>query len=119
MIGIALFKPDIPQNTAAIIRLCACFKLNVHIQDEINPHDNKHNLFITNVHRIYQSRKNVEEEFLNYLSGEVKNPSLENSPLLSAIEELDDLVILNDEAHHIGVSEKEWLKSHLQQLEDL
>ena len=31
MIGIALFKPDIPQNTAAIIRLCACFKLNVHI----------------------------------------------------------------------------------------
>ena len=31
MIGIALFKPDIPQNTAAIIRLCACFRLNVHI----------------------------------------------------------------------------------------
>ena len=28
---IALYKPDIPQNTAAIIRLCACLNLKIHI----------------------------------------------------------------------------------------
>ena len=28
---IALYKPDIPQNTATIIRLSACFDLKVHI----------------------------------------------------------------------------------------
>jgi tRNA (cytidine/uridine-2'-O-)-methyltransferase len=28
---IALYKPDIPQNTGAIIRLSACFNLKVHI----------------------------------------------------------------------------------------
>ena len=28
---IALYKPDIPQNTAAIIRLSACLKLKIHI----------------------------------------------------------------------------------------
>ena len=28
---IALFKPDIPQNTAAIIRLSACLNLKIHI----------------------------------------------------------------------------------------
>ena len=28
---IALYKPDIPQNTAAIIRLSACLNLRVHI----------------------------------------------------------------------------------------
>ena len=28
---IALYKPDIPQNTAAIIRLSACLSLKVHI----------------------------------------------------------------------------------------
>ena len=28
---IALYKPDIPQNTAAIIRLSACLELKVHI----------------------------------------------------------------------------------------
>ena len=31
MIGIALYKPEIPQNTAAIIRLSACLNLSVHI----------------------------------------------------------------------------------------
>ena len=31
MISIALFKPDIPQNTASILRLCACLGLKLHI----------------------------------------------------------------------------------------
>jgi|TARA_B100001093_G_C26548553_1_gene893465 tRNA (cytidine/uridine-2'-O-)-methyltransferase len=31
MINIALYKPDIPQNTAAIVRLCACFEIKIHI----------------------------------------------------------------------------------------
>ena len=31
MINIALYKPDIPQNTAAIIRLGACLRLKIHI----------------------------------------------------------------------------------------
>ena len=31
MINIALYKPDIPQNTGAIVRLAACLNLKVHI----------------------------------------------------------------------------------------
>ena len=31
MMHIALYKPDIPQNTAAIIRLSSCFSLKLHI----------------------------------------------------------------------------------------
>jgi tRNA (cytidine/uridine-2'-O-)-methyltransferase len=31
MINIALYKPDIPQNTGAIIRLSACLNLKIHI----------------------------------------------------------------------------------------
>tara|TARA_A100000164_G_scaffold369778_1_gene394915 strand:+ start:391 stop:843 length:453 start_codon:yes stop_codon:yes gene_type:complete len=31
MIHIALYKPDIPQNTASIVRLAACLNLKVHI----------------------------------------------------------------------------------------
>jgi len=31
MINIALYQPDIPQNTAAIVRLAACLNLKVHI----------------------------------------------------------------------------------------
>ena len=28
---IVLYKPDIPQNTAAIIRLCACLNVKIHL----------------------------------------------------------------------------------------
>ena len=31
MISIALYKPDIPQNTASILRLCTCLGLKIHI----------------------------------------------------------------------------------------
>ena len=31
MINIALYQPDIPQNTAAIIRLCSCFDTTLEI----------------------------------------------------------------------------------------
>ena len=31
MINIVLYKPDIPQNTAAIVRLSACLGLKIHI----------------------------------------------------------------------------------------
>jgi tRNA (cytidine/uridine-2'-O-)-methyltransferase len=31
MINIVLYKPDIPQNTAAIVRLSACLDLKIHI----------------------------------------------------------------------------------------
>jgi len=31
MINIVLYKPDIPQNTAAIVRLSACLNLRIHI----------------------------------------------------------------------------------------
>ena len=40
---IALFKPDIPQNTAAIIRLGACLGLKIHIIEPcgFNLHDSR------------------------------------------------------------------------------
>jgi tRNA (cytidine/uridine-2'-O-)-methyltransferase len=31
MINIVLYKPDIPQNTAAIVRLSACLNIKIHI----------------------------------------------------------------------------------------
>ena len=40
---IALYKPDIPQNTAAIIRLAACLGLKIHIIEPcgFNLHDSR------------------------------------------------------------------------------
>ena len=43
MMHIALYKPDIPQNTAAIIRLGACLNLKIHIIEPcgFNLHDSR------------------------------------------------------------------------------
>jgi len=40
MINIALYQPDIPQNTAAIIRLCSCFDVNLEIIEPCGFHLN-------------------------------------------------------------------------------
>ena len=52
MINIALYQPDIPQNTAAIIRTCACLDLRLEI---IKPTG-----FILN-------EKKLERVYLDYL----------------------------------------------------
>jgi len=43
MINIVLYKPDIPQNTAAIVRLSACLNLKIHIIEPcgFNLHDSR------------------------------------------------------------------------------
>lgn len=39
---VALFEPDIPQNTGSIIRLCACLELGLHIIEPCGfPFDDK------------------------------------------------------------------------------
>ena len=40
MINIALYQPDIPQNTAAIVRLCSCFNVSLEIIEPCGFHLN-------------------------------------------------------------------------------
>ena len=69
---IVLYKPDIPQNTAAIIRLSACLNLNVHIIEPcgfnlsdkrfkrvvMDYMDNKEIKFYQSFDRFYKDKKN-------------------------------------------------------------
>ena len=40
MFNIALYQPDIPQNTAAIVRLCSCFNVSLEIIEPCGFHLN-------------------------------------------------------------------------------
>ena len=68
MVSIALYKPDIPQNTASILRLCACLGLKTQIIEPcgFNLNDSRFKRVVMDY--IYQSsiikHKNFEE-FLN------------------------------------------------------
>ena len=44
MFNIALYQPDIPQNTAAIIRLCSCFNTTLEIIEPCGFHLNDEKL---------------------------------------------------------------------------
>ena len=48
MINIALYKPDIPQNTAAIIRLGACLGLKIHIHEPKTRIDKDTDIYLVN-----------------------------------------------------------------------
>ena len=65
MINIALYKPDIPQNTAAIVRLSACLNLKIHIIEPCG--------FNLNDSRF----KRVAMDYIN-LSKIIRYPSFEN-----------------------------------------
>ena len=70
---IALYKPDIPQNTAAIIRLGACLNLKIHIIEPcgFNLHDSRFKRVVmdymdySQIH-FYQSAEKFFEEKKNH-----------------------------------------------------
>ena len=65
MFNIALYQPDIPQNTAAIIRLCACFNTTLEIIEPCGFHiDDKR---IKRIAMDYLNKnQNSNEENLDY-----------------------------------------------------
>ena len=76
MFNIALYQPDIPQNTAAIIRLCSCFDVTLEM---IKPYG-----FLLNDKRI----KRIAMDYLNiariveYESYEIFLKSKKNSRII-------------------------------------
>jgi tRNA (cytidine/uridine-2'-O-)-methyltransferase len=75
MISLALFEPEIPQNTGTLIRLCGCFDLTLHI---IEPcgflwNDKKLNRSVMDYQTLCIVKKHLSFEcFLNYINEEQK-----------------------------------------------
>ena len=73
------------------------------------------NLFLANIHQIYESRgaewtpANAVEALMG--PAPAKDPTSRQRPMLERIMSLRDLVILNDEAHHVHDEDLEWHKT--------
>jgi type III restriction enzyme len=89
------------------------FQLTVHIQDDVKPITDCGNLFLTNIHRVYLQDEKIspDEEFLGTKPKADADTSkgLDLGKILRS-GKLKDLVVMNDEAHHIHDSELEWFK---------
>ena len=97
------------------------FQLTLHIQDNVNMINKTGNIFLTNIHRVFASNRTPpsfeDEDTSDYFLGEkaVKSTTDSKLDLGDIVRDIDELAILNDEAHHIHEKGLAWFKS----LEDI
>jgi type III restriction enzyme len=93
------------------------FQITLHLQDNLTAISSTGNIFLTNIHRVYES--NVKEASLedsdlrDYFLGD--NPvSKTNDSLIELsdiVRDIDEIFVFNDEAHHIHDPKMAWFKS--------
>lgn len=117
--GLRIFfeDPVLPDNGYEGINWRDDFQLTLHIQDEVNITRKTGNIFLTNIHRVY-SGDDVEpsaddEDTRDYFLGKkpVGKTTDSKVDLGDIVRDIDELVVLNDEAHHIHDSRLAWFKS--------
>ena len=117
--GLKIFYEDpiLPENGFEGQNWKDDFQLTVHIQDEIGIIRKTGNLFISNIHRVFENNykePSFEDENLSdYFLGRKPSGATNDSKidLGDIVREIDELVILNDEAHHIHDEKLAWFKS--------
>ena len=117
--GLKIFYSDpiLPENGFFGKNWCDDFQLTVHVQDNVNVTNDIGNIFLTNIHRVYESKKNEasfdDENTIEYFLGDrpVSQTTESKIDLAVVIRDINELVILNDEAHHIHDERLAWFKS--------
>lgn len=93
------------------------FQLTLHVQDEVRVTRPTGNIFLTNIHRVYAGDdvppSADDENTMDYFLGKRPSGSTTDSKvdLGMIVRDVDELVVLNDEAHHIHDPRMAWFKS--------
>jgi type III restriction enzyme len=91
------------------------FSLKVILRDSSTDPDASANLFLTNIHQVYKSRDEAwtPANAVDALLGTQPSQDLSSNDrsMLERIKSLSDLVVLNDEAHHVHDEDLQWHKT--------
>ena len=117
--GLKIFYEDpiLPENGYEGQNWQDDFQLSVHIQDEIGIVRKTGNLFLSNIHRVFESNYKepsfTDDDTTDYFLGRKPTGATTDSKidLGDVVRDLDELVVLNDEAHHIHDPSLAWFKS--------
>jgi len=87
--------------------------VDVHIQKQARVKKKTGNIFLTNIQKIYigteEAPKLNDEDTTEFFFGKKVKNKLENEvDLLKLIKQVDEIVIINDEAHHINDEKQAW-----------
>ncbi len=93
------------------------FQLTLHKQDEVNVTHPIGNIFLTNIHRVYAGEDIApspdDDNSMDYFLGKRPTGATTDSKvdLGIIVRDIDELMVLNDEAHHIHDNKLAWFKS--------
>ena len=93
------------------------FQLTLHKQDEVRVTHQTGNIFLTNIHRVYSGEDIPpsfdDENTMDYFLGKRPTGATTDSSvdLGMIVRDIDELMVLNDEAHHIHDPRMAWFKS--------
>lgn len=93
------------------------FQLTLHLQDEVRITRSTGNIFLTNIHRVYSGDdippSPDDEDMRDYFLGKRPTGATTDSKvdLGMIVRDIDELMVLNDEAHHIHDPRMAWFKS--------
>ena len=115
--GLKMFttEPFIPDNGYNDRDWKNDFQLTIHIQDDLKPITESGNIFLTNTHRVGFNEE-PEQSFETTFLGVKPKPDADTSKGLDLgkilrSDKIKDLVVLNDEAHHIHDSSLRWYQN--------
>lgn len=117
--GLRIFfeDPVLPDNGYGGCNWRDDFQLTLHKQDEVHVTHSTGNIFLTNIHRVYAGNdippSPDDENTMNYFLGTRPSGATTDSKvdLGMIVRDIDELMVLNDEAHHIHDSKLAWFKS--------
>ena len=117
--GLRIFftDPVIPDDGVDGRNWRSDFQLTLHVQDEVRITRPTGNIFLTNIHRVYAGddipASPDDENTMDYFLGKRPSGATTDSKvdLGMIVREIDELVILNDEAHHIHDPRMAWFQS--------
>ena len=117
--GLRIFfaDPVVPDNGFDGCNWRDDFQLNLHVQDEVRVTVPTGNIFLTNIHRVYASDDDPpsadDDNTMDYFLGKRPTGGTTDSKvdLGMIVRDIDELVVLNDEAHHIHDKNLAWFKS--------
>ena len=117
--GLRIFSQDpvLPENGFDGRNWRDDFQLTLHVQDEVRANQPIGNIFLSNIHRVY-SGDNIspspdDDNSMDYFLGKRPTGATTDSKvdLGDIVRDIDELMVINDEAHHIHDSSLAWFKS--------
>lgn len=117
--GLRIFfaDPVIPDNGFDGRNWRDDFQLSLHKQDEVRVTQKLGNIFLTNIHRVYSGDdiplSADDENTMDYFLGRRPTGATTDSnvDLGTIVRDIDELIVLNDEAHHVHDAKLAWFRS--------